>query len=323
MPVFLNRLPALLAACAMLLPGPLGGSAHAQTGPPTTTAASSSPTAGADRTAGRHLPAGQPAGDPSLPVYLRDRGTGVATSMFGTYVRRGELLVYPFFEYYADRNYEYAPEELGVPGSIDYRGRYRAREGLIFLGYGLTDHLAVELEAAVIRVSLDKAADDPSRLPDRIEESGLGDVEAQLRWRIRTEDAGRPEVFSFAEIVFPRNRDKPLIGTPGVELKFGAGVIRGFAWGTLTSRLAVEYAEASTSHWDVGEYAVEYLKRLSSSWRVYLGLEGEQDELSLITEAQWHLAPNAFVRFNNGVGLTSKATDWAPEVGIVFSFGGP
>jgi hypothetical protein len=27
------------------------------------------------------------------------------------------------------------------------------------------------------------------------------------------------------------------------------------------------------------------------------------------------------VRFNNGVGLTSKAIDWSPEVGIVFSFG--
>ena len=32
------------------------------------------------------------------PPYLQDRGTGVATSMFGTYVQKGELLVYPFFE---------------------------------------------------------------------------------------------------------------------------------------------------------------------------------------------------------------------------------
>jgi hypothetical protein len=33
-----------------------------------------------------------------LPVYLRDRGEGVATSMFGTYIERGELLIYPFYE---------------------------------------------------------------------------------------------------------------------------------------------------------------------------------------------------------------------------------
>ena len=42
-----------------------------------------------------------------LPVYLRDRGTGVSTSMFGTYIRQGELLFYPFFEYYLDKNMEY------------------------------------------------------------------------------------------------------------------------------------------------------------------------------------------------------------------------
>lgn len=48
-----------------------------------------------------------------------------------------------------------------------------------------------------------------------------------------------------------------------------------------------------------------------------MGLEGTQDELSLITEAQWHLARNFFIRLNNGLGLTSKATDWAPEVGIL------
>jgi hypothetical protein len=258
-------------------------------------------------------------GDESLPVYLRDRGTGVPTSMFGTYVRRRELLVYPFFELYRDDDYEYKPEELGFPGDVDYRGRYQASEGLLFLGYGLTEHVALELEAAVISASLDKAPDDASPMPARIEESGLGDVEAQVRWRMRTEDAGRPEIFSYTEIVFPRNEDKPLIGTPGVELKFGAGVIKGFSWGTLTTRVGVEYAHASTSAWDLGEYAVEYLKRLSPSWRIYVGVEGEQDELSLITEAQWHIHRRAFIRFNNGLGVTSKATDWAPEIGIVFS----
>ena len=57
----------------------------------------------------------------------------------------------------------------------------------------------------------------------------------------------------------------------------------------------------------------------SPSWRVYAGGEGTQDEVSLITEAQWHLRPNMFVRFNTGVGLTSKATDWTPELGILLT----
>lgn len=111
-------------------------------------------------------------------------------------------------------------------------------------------------------------------MPSRITESGLGDVEGQVRWRWRTETAQRPEWFSYAEFVVPHAKDKPLTGTPGVELAFGTGVVRGFAWGTLTARAAVDYSRASSTPWDAGEYAVEYLKRLSRRWRVYAGLEG-------------------------------------------------
>ena len=254
-------------------------------------------------------------------LYLRDRGTGLPTSMFGTYVNRGELIIYPFFEYYADNDLEYAPEEFGADGDVDFRGRYRAKEGLLFLAYGLTDDLAVEFEAAVIDASFEKAANDHSALPARISESGIGDIEGQLRWRWRRETITRPELFSYVEAVVPHHKEKPLTGTPGWELKLGSGVTRGFRWGTLTIRAAVEYAQSSSSQFDIGEFAVEYLKRLSPGWRIYAGLEGTQDELSLITEGQWHFRPNTFLRINNGIGLTSKATDWAPEIGIVFTFG--
>src|SRR3970040_1557282 len=74
------------------------------------------------------------------PRYLRDRGPGVATSMFCTYVSKGELLFYPFVEWYSDRNLEYKPNEFGHVGDVDYRGRYTASEGLIFLGSGITQH---------------------------------------------------------------------------------------------------------------------------------------------------------------------------------------
>jgi hypothetical protein len=110
-----------------------------------------------------------------------------------------------------------------------------------------------------------------------------------------------------------------LTGTPGWEFKLGTGLIRGFPWGTLTTRVAVAYETASTSPFDLGEYAVEYLRRLSPRWRVYAGIEGNTDEVELITEAQWHVSRYAFVRLNSAVGLTSKATDWAPEIGVVFS----
>ena len=269
--------------------------------------------------AGPPLCAGQSAPDPSTPVYLQDRGTGVPTSMFGTYIRKKELIVYPFYEYYRDRDFEYKPEEFGVRGDVDFRGRYRAHEGLLFFGYGLGDDIAVEFEAAVISASMNKSPMDTSALPAVIKESGLGDIEGQVRWRWRRETAERPELFSYAEAVVPHARRKALIGTPGVELKFGTGLVRGFRWGTVTARAAVDYSHASSSPWDLGEYALEYLKRLSPRWRVYAGLEGTQDEVSLITEAQWHVLPGGFVRFNNGVGLTSKATDWTPELGMLFS----
>jgi hypothetical protein len=252
---------------------------------------------------------------------LRDRGEGLPTSMFGTYVRRGEWLVYPFYEHYRDEDFEYAPGELGAVGEEDYRGRYRAHEGLLFLSYGITDRVAFEVEVAVIDATLTTAADDPSSLPDKLHESGLGDIEGQIRWRWNRETDRRPEVFSYAELVVPHAKDKVLIGTPGWEVKFGTGLVRGLGWGTLTTRLAVEYDEASGSHFDLGEYAIEYLRRLSPAWRIYAGLEGTSDELSAITEIQWHLSPHAFLKINNGFGITSKAVDWEPELGVVFSFG--
>ena len=265
-------------------------------------------------------PASSPSGHSGDPAFLRDRGPGLPTSMFGTYIRRGELIVYPFYEYYGDRNFEYKPSEFGGAGEVDFRGRYRANEGILLIAYGLSDRLSFEMEVAVIKASLAKSAVDASSLPARIEESGLGDVEGQLRWRWRPETPTRPELFSYAEVVVPHAAARNLIGTPGWEVKFGTGAVRGFRWGTMTVRGAVEFSEASSSHIDVGEYAVEYLRRISPRFRVFLGVEGTQDEVSAIAEAQWSVRPGAVVKLNLGRGLTSKATDWAPEVGILFTW---
>ena len=265
-------------------------------------------------------PTPTPTPTPSEPPYLKDRGTGVSTSQFGTYIRRGELIIYPFFEYDRHNKFEYKPSELGFVGEQDFRGRYRANEGLIFVAYGLTDNLAIEFEGAPrIRASLVKSPLDNSAVPARIVESGLGDTEVHLRWRWKKETERRPEFFSYAEVVFPHHRNKHLIGTPNWVWIAGTGVTRGFKWGTLTARASVEYAAGSSSKFDIGEFAVEYLKRVSPKWRLYLAVEGTPDELSLVTEAQWHVSSHVFFKFNTGVGLTSKAIGWAPEVGVVFT----
>jgi hypothetical protein len=259
------------------------------------------------------------AAEDNLPYYLKDRGTGVPLSMFNTFIDKGEVIFYLYYEYYYDQDSEYKPEEFGYDLGQDFQGRYRAHEGLVFLSYGLSDRLALELEAAVITATQYKADDDTSEMLDKLEESGLGDVESQLRWRWTEETLGRPEVFSYFETVFPLQKDKKLIGTSDWEFKLGTGMMKGFRWGTMTLRAAVEYSAAENKG-ELGEYALEYLKRVSKLFRFYVGLEGTQDEVEAITDLQFHMHSNAFIRINNAFGVTSKATDWAPEVGVLFHF---
>jgi len=254
------------------------------------------------------------------PSYLRDRGTGIATSLFGTYVRHGELLVYPFYEYTKNNDQEYKPSELGFAGEHDYRGESTEHEALIFLSYGLSENVMVEFESALYSSStLHKAAEDTSSVPARLKESGFGDTQAEIRWRWWKEGPNRPEFWSYFEAVFPFQRNRVLIGTQDWELIQGFGLTRGFAFGTLTARVSASYTAEDKSV-IFGEYAMEYLKRLSPKWRWVLAVEGEQDEVALIGEAQWQIAPRALFKLNNGFGLTSKTPDVAPEVGVVFSF---
>jgi len=241
-------------------------------------------------------------------------------SMLGTYVRDGELLIYPFFEWYTDHNLEYKPSELGYGLNNDYRGRFRASEGILFFAYGISPDLAVEFESAVITAELRKSASDTATVPQRVRESGLGDVEGQIRWRVQRENEHRPEIYTFFETVFPLQRTRHIIGTQDWEFSAGFGLTRGFSWGTMTLRASAEYAREARQI-DAGEYAIEYMRQFSPAWRVITAIEGSQvDEISLLTELQWRFARNAILKMNSGLGLTPNATDFAPELGIMFNF---
>lgn len=258
--------------------------------------------------------------DSDLPPYLADRGRGIATSLFGTYVESGEFVVYPFYEYTRTTAFEYKPSELGFVGGEDYLGKLVERESLLFLSYGISNRVIVELEGSLrTETTFDKAANDPSNVPSRLVESGLGDVDVQVRWRWREENEKRPELFSFVELTPPLARNKQLIGTQDWEGAFGFGAIRGFRWGTLYGRVALAY-DGDGGQVEMGEYAIEYLKRVSPHWRLVATLEGESDEVSLIGEAQWLISKHAMLKLNTGFGLSEKAPDIAPEVGILFRF---
>jgi hypothetical protein len=216
--------------------------------------------------------------------------------------------------------FEYKPSELGFPGEADFLGETVEQEYLLFAGYGITDRVAVELEvAAYATTSFDKSPDDPSAVPAHISQSGLGDVDMQVRWRWARETEKHPEMFSFFELTPPFQKDKTLIGTADWEAELGFGVIRGYRWGTLTGRASIAW-DGADSKVDLGEFAVEYLKRASPRWRFVAAIEGESDEISIIGEAQWSFASFAFLKLNCGFGITEKAPDLAPEAGVLFHF---
>jgi hypothetical protein len=256
----------------------------------------------------------------TLPPYLYDRGEGIHTSMFGIYVRDKEFLFYPFYEYTRFSNFEYKPSDFGVNGDQDFFGKAVQNEYLVFFAYGLSDSLMVEFESALYSsISFDKAPDDTSPVPNHLRESGLGDTEGQIRWRWLKETERRPEVLFSFETAFPLQKDRKLLGTQYWEFKPGVTLTKGYAFGTLSLEMKLAYTTEEHTL-EFGEYTLEYVKKTSDAWRFVLAFEGEQDELQLIGEAQYTLSKNAVLKLNCGFGITKKAPDISPEVGVVFAF---
>lgn len=252
--------------------------------------------------------------------WLADRGEGVHTSQFGTYIREHELLVYLFYEYTVNRDNEYKPEELGFVGTRDFTAKRVDHETLLYAAYGITKDLMVEIESAIWTTATQtKASQDTSAMPRHLTEQGLGDTEGQIRWRFFHETEDLPEALVFFEAVLPLQRRKVLIGTQAYEFALEFVVTKGFSWGTLSAKFGYSYDRADKES-DFGEYAIEYVKKLSDSWRLVLSVEGSQDEVEGIVEFQWRPWPNVMIKLNNSFGITPKAPDWAPEVGIMFSF---
>jgi len=246
---------------------------------------------------------------------------GIPTSLFGTYIKKGEFLVYPFFEYTRTNNYEYKPSELGFPGDQDVLGKLMETEYLLFLGYGITDRLAIEFEAAVhSTVKFERAPLDMSGVPDRIDESGVGDVETNIRWLWTLPDPARPTWYSFLKAVYPTQKDKNFLGTQDWEGELGFGFVKTFSWGALNGRVSFAYDGGDANKFEFGEYGLEAIFQSSPNLRLVTALEGESDELSAIGEIQYAFAKNATLKLNLGVGLTQKTADFAPEIGILFRF---
>lgn len=204
---------------------------------------------------------------------------------------------------------------------VDFRGRFRGTSSQLFVGYGVSDRIGVELEAAYVTARLEKSPADTFATPAVTRQSGITDLEAQVRARLLQETAGRPELFGFVELVARSQRGKTLIGEPDWDAKPGIGLVRGFGFGTVTVRIAAEWNYAEHKP-DLGEFAVEYLKRVAPAGHLYLAFEGGEggalDEWDFISGLRWRIARAVDLKLDNALGISSKATDWALQGGVMF-----
>ena len=255
-----------------------------------------------------------------LPVYFHDRGKGMWTSLFGTYIQKHELLIYPFFEYSYQHDFEYPSSDPGFNGDQTYRSKYKQGEYLVYLGYAINNWMGVEFESGVY-TSIKKASADTSKVPTTYKETGFGDTQIEFNFRLLTETSNRPDVFAYQEFDLPFQKNKHITGKQELQSKSGVGLSKGFSFGTLTSRFAIIWApQAGTVK--IGEYSLEYLKRISPVVRIYSGFEGTNlGELEYFAEVQPHFGKrkDSFIRLNDGIGLTNQTLDHLPEIGVLIS----
>jgi hypothetical protein len=261
-------------------------------------------------------------GSPTILSAQSDRGNGIRTSMIETYVEPHQFLIYPFGAYTWDHNWEYSPAMFGQAYAGDLRGTYKSTEAALFLAYGISEWLAVEIEGSLIRADFEKAPADTFGTPATIQESGLSDIAGSLRLRLARERGSRPEFFASVEVLPPQHGNQAMIGDAQWNLTSEIGMVRQYHWGTMTFRTTIEYNRGD-KHWDLGETSLEYLRRLSPNWRVLVGIEGGEggapDDYGLAAAAHWQIARGLDLKFFNFLGVLSKATDWEAQLGLMWT----
>jgi len=147
------------------------------------------------------------------------------------------------------------------------------------------------------QASQSRASGDTSAMPRTFSESGVGDTEGQIRYRWFEETEVRPELLSYFGVVFPLQHNKTLIGTRDWEFTAGVNVTKGFSFGP--------------------HLILDFEDRLN----LVLVAFHRPDQAPLVAEPLHVLDPIfAELELNSGFGLTSKAPEFAPEVGVLFSF---
>ena len=248
-------------------------------------------------------------------------GNGIRTSLLATYVREGEIVFYPFYEYTRTSRFQYKASDFGYIGETDFsRGKLVEHEYLLYIGYAPTDSLLFEFESALhAKARFTKAPEDTTALPGEIRESGLGDTEMEVRWRYAKESATRPDIVLFLKTVFPLQKKKRLLGTHDWQFGTGVALTKAYSFGTMVLRGGVDYDRADRKL-AVGEWGLDYMTRLGPQWRLALSLEGHETKPSVIGELQYAVSPDVLVKLNSAFGLSRNDRAFAPEIGVMFRF---
>lgn len=246
---------------------------------------------------------------------------GVRTSMFETYIRPHQWLIYPDFAYTTDHNMDYTPGDLHYGADTNaFQGRFRSTEAQLFIAYGLTDWLALEAEGSHITATFNKSSRDTSAVPARIHESGFADWAVQARMRLARQNGRWPQVFAAFELLPPTQPGKRLIGDRQWNLKGEIGLAREFGWGTMSARTTIEYNRGD-HHWDLGETSLEYMRQVSSAGRLLFAIEGGEggalDEWTFVSAGRWRIGDGLFLKFANVFGFQWKSTDWETQLGVM------
>jgi len=246
---------------------------------------------------------------------------GVRSSMFETYVRPHQWLMFPHFAYTTDHNIDYTPADFGYGADTSaLQGRFRSTEAQLLIAYGLTDWLALEAEGSHITATFDKSSRDTSAAPARIHESGFADWAVQARMRLARQHGRWPQVFAAFELLPPTQRGKKLIGDLHWNLKGEIGLAREYGWGAMSARTTIEYNRGD-HHWDLGETSLEYMRQVSSAGRLLFAIEGGEggalDEWVFVSAGRWRIGDGLFIKFANSFGLQGKSTDWETQLGMM------
>jgi hypothetical protein len=205
-------------------------------------------------------------------------------------------------------------------------------EGALWLGTGIVTGVDLGVFIPFRQLSPDEGNS----------ESGIGDVEAELKWNFLPESETAPALALKIGVGFPSADERKGLGSGGYDLF--ATLLAGKGFGPVETYLNLGYTridklEVEPEEGAGGEEAETlnrsvYSASLAARWNVVeqLGLvaevqftsaeaKGDDAAVSATVGAIWQITPAVGIDVGGRFGLTDAAADWTILAGLNFAFG--